>query len=138
MRKTIGILAIQCILISGFLFGQIIVSSIVGSVTDPSGALVPNAHILVKNLKTGISVAATAGTDGAYSVPGLMAGTYEVTVSAPGFDSFKATGITLLSAQTARVNATLAIGSSNQVVTVTDTATLLHTDDMSVSGSISA
>lgn len=136
MRKTIGILAIQCILISGFLFGQIIVSSIVGSVADPSGALVPNAQITVKNVKTGISVTATAGSDGAYSVPGLLAGTYEVTVTAPGFDSYKATGITLLSAQTARVNATLLIGSANQVVTVTDTATLLHTDDMSVSGSI--
>ena len=138
MRKTIGILAIQCILISGFLFGQIIVSSIVGSVVDPSGALVPNAQIMVRNVKTGISVRATAGSDGAYSVPGLLAGTYEVTVSAAGFDTYKATGISLLSAQTVRVNATLAIGSANQVVTVTDAATLLHTDDMSVSGSIAA
>lgn len=138
MRKGIRILAVQSILACAFLFGQIIVSSIVGSVTDPTGALVPNARITVTNTKTGITVRATAGADGTYAVPGLLAGTYQVVVNAPGFNTFKETGVTLLSAQTVRVNATLKIGAANQVVTVTDAATLLHTDDMSVSGSIAA
>lgn len=138
MRRAIGILAIEALLFGGFLFGQIIVSSIVGTVTDPSGALVPNAQVTVMNTKTGISVRATTGSDGTYSVPGLLAGTYEVTVEVPGFNTYHATGVTLLSAATARVDAKLSIGNTQQAVTVTDSAPLVHTDDMNISGSVTA
>src|SRR5690348_12537837 len=100
MRKAIGILATQILLFGGLAFGQIIVSSIVGTVTDPSGALIPGAHVMVTNTNTGIIVKATTSSNGTYSVPGLMAGSYEVTVEAPGFNSYHATGITLASATT--------------------------------------
>lgn len=136
MRKAIGILVIQILLFSGMMFGQIITSSIVGSVVDPSSALVPGAQVTVTNTNTGISQKTTTGGNGTYSVPGLLAGSYEVTIEAPGFDTYHVTGITLLSATTVRVDANISIGSARQDVTVTDTTQLLHTDDMSVSGSI--
>lgn len=137
MRKAIGVLATQLLLCGGLVFGQIIVSSIVGTVTDPSGALIPGARVTVTNTNTGISVKATTTSNGTYSVPGLMAGTYEVAIEAPGFNNYHATGITLVSATTVRVDATLRVGNTNQSVVVRDTAQLVHTDSMSISGSVS-
>ena len=137
MRRAIGILATQVLLFGGLVFGQIIVSSIVGTVADPSGAVIPGAQVTVTNSNTGISVKATTGGNGTYSVPGLMAGRYEVTIAAPGFNTYHATGITLVSATTVRVDAKLRIGNTQQAVVVTDTAQLVHTDSMSISGSVS-
>src|ERR1044071_9442012 len=102
MRKTTAVLAIQALVICGLAFGQIIVSSIVGHVTDPTGASVPGAAITVTNTRTGVSVKTISGSEGAYSVPGLLAGTYDVTVEKAGLQAYQATGITLLSSQTAR------------------------------------
>ena len=136
MRKAIGILATQVLLFGGLAFGQIIVSSVVGTVTDPSGAVIPGAKVTVTNTNTGINVKATTSSNGTYSVPGLMAGTYEVTVEAPGFSTYHATGITVVSATTVRVDAKLRVGNTSQAVVVRDTAQLVHTDSMSISGSI--
>ena len=77
MRKTTGILAIQTLVVCGLAFGQVIVSSIVGHVTDASGASVPGARITVTNTETGVSVKTITGGEGTYSVPGLLSGTYE-------------------------------------------------------------
>ena len=136
MRKAIRILAIQGLLGCGFLCGQIIVSSIVGSVVDPSVAVVPDAQVMVTNTQTGISVKAIAGSQGTYSVPGLMAGTYEVTIERPGFQIYRATGITLESAETVRVDAKLAVKGVLQAVTVVASTPMVQTDTMSISGSV--
>lgn len=136
MRKAIGILAIQGLLGCGFLFGQVIVSSIVGSVVDPTGAVVPDAQVMVTNTQTGISVKATSGSQGTYSVPGLMAGTYEVTVRKSGFEIYRATGITLQSADTVRVDAKLAVSGVQQAVMVVASTPMVHTDTMSISASV--
>ena len=101
------ILTIPLCLVCGLAFAQIIVSSIVGRVTDPSGASVPGAQITVTNTQTGVSVKATTGSEGTYSVPGLLAGTYDVTIEKEGLQTYQATGIALLSSQTARVDAAL-------------------------------
>ena len=60
MRKTTGILAIQALVVCGLAFGQVIVSSIIGHVTDATGASVPGARITVTNTETGVSVNTTA------------------------------------------------------------------------------
>src|SRR6266496_49716 len=108
MRKMTGILAIQGVVACGLL-GQVIVSSIVGRVVDSSGASVPDAQITVTNTQTGISVQAMATSEGTYSVPGLLAGTYDVKIERSGFQVYTATGITLHSSEIARVDAALAL-----------------------------
>src|ERR1051325_948059 len=105
MRKTTGILAIQMLVVCGLAFAQVIVSSIVGHVTDATGASVPGARVTVTNTQTGVSVNTITGSEGTYSVPGLLAGTYDVTVEKPGLQIHQAKGITLLSSQTARIDA---------------------------------
>src|SRR5438067_470092 len=116
MRKTIRIGAMQAWVV--LVFGQVIVSSIVGRVTDPSGASVPGARITATNTQTGVSVKTITGSEGTYSVPGLLAGTYDVTVEKPGLQTWQATGITLLSSQTARVDAALVVAGVRQAVAV--------------------
>ncbi|HEY5330597.1 MAG TPA: TonB-dependent receptor [Acidobacteriaceae bacterium] len=138
MRRTIAILVTQVFMATGLLFGQIIVSSIVGFVADPSGALVPGAVVTATNTQTGISVKATTGSQGAYSIPGLMAGTYDVTIEKPGFAPFQEKGISLASSETARVNAKLGLAGTQQAVTVGASTSMVRTDTMTVGGSVSA
>src|SRR6266704_1243410 len=81
MRKTRRILAIQALVVCGLAFGQVIVSSIIGHVTDATGASVPGARITVTNTGTGVAVNTITGSEGTYSFPGLLSGTYELTVA---------------------------------------------------------
>jgi hypothetical protein len=113
-------------------WGQGTDGTIVGTVLDPSGAAISNASVSVKNLGTNEVRNATTGTDGHYSVPLLSPGSYGISVSAPGFSTFLATGITLLVNQTARVDANLKLGQSTQTVEVTGAAPVLQTDSSSL------
>src|SRR5262245_22519382 len=60
-------------------------SSLSGTITDSSGALVPGAAVVVENKETGTRYSAAAGANGAFTVPSLPAGTYSVTVTQTGF-----------------------------------------------------
>src|SRR5262245_14496839 len=136
MRKTTGILAIQALVACRLVLGQVIVSSIVGRVTDPSGAPVPEAQITVTNTQTGVSVKTITGSEGIYSAPGLLAGTYDVTVEKAGLQTYQAKGITLLSSQTARVDAALVVTGVRQTVTVVEQAPMIQTDSTSIASSV--
>jgi hypothetical protein len=74
---------------------QVAGATLSGTVTDASGALIPNAQISIKNAATGVITSATADSAGFYSAPNLLPGTYEVTVTASGFASEVQTGVTL-------------------------------------------
>lgn len=136
MRKTLAILFAQVFVMAGLLYGQIVVSSIVGYVADPSGALVPGAKVTVTNTGTGIATTAMTGPQGTYSVPGLQPGNYTVSVERPGFAPYNATSIVLHASETVRVDAKLVMGGEQQAVTVAASAPMVHTDEMSVSGSV--
>ncbi len=133
------VIAIHLVLFaSSVLTAQNITSTILGLVTDSSGAAVPAAEITVTNEGTGISVKASTDASGAYSAPSLLAGVYTVTVSKAGFQTFKMTGVQVLSTQTVRVNASLAVGEVQQSVTVTGEAPLVTTDSQTIGATIDA
>ena len=92
--------------------GQTITSSVVGHVSDASGAAVPGAAIMVTNQGTGISVGTVTDSAGAYSVPNLFAGTYAVTASKEGFETYKVTGIVVQASSTVRQDAALHVGTT--------------------------
>src|SRR5262245_66619180 len=71
-------------LASAIAFGQV-TSSLSGTVTDPDGAVVSGATVVVKNDDTGAEFRATTSSNGTYTVPSLGTGTYTVTVTATGF-----------------------------------------------------
>src|SRR6185437_2281739 len=91
--------------------------SIVGSVTDPSGAVVSGAKVTVTNVATGQVVSTGTNSSGAYNSGALVPGSYKVQVSAKGFSSVNLP-VTVLLGNTSTANARLQIGQESQVVEV--------------------
>src|SRR6201981_188779 len=89
-----------------------------GSVTDPSGAVVPSATVTATQVGTDTNRTVTAGSDGSFDIPELPVATYSVTVEAKGFKRYVATDILVTIGHVAVVNATLQVGGSNDTVTV--------------------
>src|ERR1041385_5219189 len=81
-----------------------------GTVSDPSGAIIPNAQVMAVAPETGFTRQATTGSSGVYSLSSLPIGTYDLTVSATGFKAFRVSGIQLTVGETRTLNAQLAVG----------------------------
>jgi len=118
--------------------GQTITSSIVGHITDTSGASVPDAAITVTNQGTGIAASTATDSAGAYSVPNLFAGTYSAEARKEGFVAYKVTGIVVQASATVRQDAVLKLGTTRQEVTVAGSAPLVHTDSATVEGTLTS
>lgn len=115
---------------------QNIAGSIVGYVSDSSGAAAPGTVVTVLNQGTGASVDATVDESGSYTVPNLLAGTYEIRAKKDGFQTVEVKDIQLLSAQTVRQNFTLQPGGVQQTIEVSSQAPLIHTDSQTIGGSL--
>jgi len=105
-----------------------IYGSIVGNVTDPSGAAVLEAHVTVTNVDTGITTVANTSGAGFYRADGLIAGTYRVEAEHAGFKKSVKEGIDLSSSQTVRADVVFVIGDVTQSVEVTSSAPLINTE----------
>lgn len=103
-------------------------ASVVGRVTDASGAVVPGAAIEVKNLDTNISQRTTSNQAGDYTVPYLNPGRYSLEAKAEGFRTYQRAEFTLAVEQILRVDIPLEIGASSQSVTIIETVTALNTE----------
>ena len=118
--------------------GQTLAStaSFSGSVSDSTGARVPNAKVTLNNPEKGITRAFTTDPEGNFSFALLPAGTYTLMVEAAGFKTSKQTGITLEVGQSANQSITLTIGSVEQIEVVS-TAPLLQVDNANIGAEIS-
>jgi carboxypeptidase family protein/TonB-dependent receptor-like protein len=112
----------------GLAWAQMTTGTILGTVTDTSGAAVPGAKITITNVGTQISQALQTDSSGSYVVPTLIPGTYNVTAEKAGFQRTVKTGIILQVDQKARVDLTLQVGSVTQTVEVTGQAPLVQTE----------
>jgi hypothetical protein len=110
--------------------------SIVGTVTDPSGAVIPAARVTVTNLAENTSVTVQTSPQGNYEALNLKAGVYAVTIEAPGFKTFKAAQVPLDARQVVRVNATLEVGSVTESLTVQAIAPVITTDTQTIASSL--
>jgi hypothetical protein len=109
-------------------------ATLVGTVTDPTGAAVPNANISVSNTDTGVVSHSQTTVEGTYYVPFLVIGNYGLTVEGAGFKKFLRTGIALQAGSTTRVDVQMEVGALNQEVQVTAASPLLATDSAAVGG----
>ena len=125
-RLCIGFLAVL-LLWQGDLFGQAITGTLLGSVQDQSGAVVPNATVTVTNEGTGVSNKMVTSAQGFYTFPTLDPGRYSVTVAVPGFKTTVAKGNLVQVEKSTRVDVTLSAGAVNQEVTVTGRTPLVET-----------
>jgi len=113
---------------------QVSGATISGTVSDPSGAFIPNATLSIQNVATGISRQVTTDASGIYNAPNLLPGTYEVTVTANGFATTIRGGIALTVGAQQLLNFTLKVGESAQKVEVTGEALPVELASSEISG----
>jgi hypothetical protein len=111
---------------------QVLYGSIVGNVTDASGASVPGAIVKATQLETNESRETTTNTAGEFSLTTLHTGTYKVSVEKTGFQNFTAENVALSLNTVVRINAALQVGQQTQSVQVTAESALLQTDKADV------
>jgi hypothetical protein len=129
--------AIASLLLSIYAFAQTgTEGSILGTVVDATGAAVPGAAVTVTNTETGIDAKAVTRVSGYFQVLALQRGTYSVVVEKPGFASWRLQGIALTSQDNKRVSPVLAIGATQQEVTVTAGVDLVQTESAGVAGAV--
>ena len=116
-------------LISTQVHAQAVYGSIFGTVTDTTGAVIPNATITVTDVSKGTTVSVKSNATGDYSVDHLIPDIYNLDVSAAGFKDFQTTGIQVLADTAPKISPKLEVGAAAQTVTVNaDTEPLLKTD----------
>lgn len=103
-------------------------ATLLGSVADPSGGMVPGATVTVAQEGTGLVHTAVTGTEGTFTIPQLPPGRYEVTVELAGFRKSVQSGLVLETDQVRRLDLTLAVGDINEAVTVPAQASVINTD----------
>ena len=121
---------------AGLAFAQDFRSTLQGTVTDPTGASVAKAQVLLKNTDTGVDRTMETDGDGAYLFQFLAPGKYQVTVKAPGFRSLVRSGIELNVTQTVRMDLPLALGDAAETVEVNASVATIETDTTSLGTAI--
>src|SRR5881409_3043885 len=117
--------------------GQAVFGNITGTVTDPTGAAVPNAEIAITDLDRGITYTTRTTSEGNFTQTHLLAGRYQVKINAGGFSEFSATADVQVDATT-RVDAQMALGRAASTVIVTTETPLLKVDRADVSNTLTA
>jgi hypothetical protein len=111
---------------------QVDTGSIVGTVTDASGAVVPGATVTLTNVGTNASLSTDTGSDGGYKFAPVRIGGYKIDVSLKGFQTVSQLNVTVDVNSAVEVNFTLKPGSTNEVVTVTSAPPMLQTQNAAV------
>src|SRR5437763_4386232 len=106
------------LLATASLSAQTFRGTILGTVTDASGAVLPGAKVTVKNTGTGLERTTETSADGSYSVPELPIGTYTVTVTQTGFQTSVTNGVIVDVATERRVDAALKAGQVSKTIEV--------------------
>lgn len=124
--------------ITGAAWGQAgTTGTILGTITDVTGAVLPGAPIDVTNTATGVTTKVISTGTGDYTVPNLIPGPYKVSAQMAGFSKSVVSGIVLVVAQAERVNLQLKAGETTETVEVSAGAVALDTDSSSVSQIVS-
>ena len=103
-------------------------ASINGTVTDPAGAVIPNATVEATHQRTGYKYRATSNDAGYYTISQLLEGAYSLRATAPGFQDFAARDIELVSRDQRRLDIRLRVGAVETTVEVVAGATLIETE----------
>ena len=118
---------------------QLVTGDILGTVTDSTGAVVPNAKVTVLNSGTGIATSMQSGDAGEFLFSKVQIGSYKVTVEAKGFKTFSTVGVSLNAGDRVRVTAKMEVGSQIETVQVEASAAVeLKTDSSDISALISS
>ena len=123
---------------AGQAHAQVTGATLFGTISDSSGAVIPGVQVSIKNRATGVVRDVTTDEAGFYSTPNLLAGNYDVTVSKPGFGTAMQSNIALAVGAQQRLNISLQIGQTNQVVEVTEVAPMVQVSTSTISSQVEA
>ena len=135
MTRIRLLLAVICLfLISTTAHGQAVYGSIFGTVTDPTGAVVPNAAVTVTNVSKGTASGEVSNGSGEFTADHLIPDIYDVKVTASGFQTFLQKGVQVYADTSTKIQAVLTTGATTETVEVNaDAVPLLKTDRADVS-----
>ena len=133
--KARNLLLLMLLAVAASVSAQTFRGTILGTVTDPSGAVVAGAQVTVKNTGTGLQRTTTTSGDGSYSLPELPIGTYDVSVTQAGFQTSVTKGVTVDVATERRVDTALKTGQVSTAVEVSaDQLPLVETTSNDLGG----
>ncbi|HEY6267492.1 MAG TPA: TonB-dependent receptor [Candidatus Acidoferrum sp.] len=130
MRQRVFVVFVAAILVlaaSGVAWSQSVQGVITGTITDPSGAVVPGATVTITNPGTNASQSTTTGNDGSYRFSLVPPGTYTVEVKAANFAVVRASGVVVEASQTVPFSVKLELAKASQIIEVTSQAPLVQT-----------
>jgi hypothetical protein len=136
--RVLTTLSILTALLSFSTPAQVLYGSIVGTIEDQSGSVVPDAQVVLTNKSTGAAREARTDTEGRYSFPNILPGTYDLKVTAKGFRTVNREGIEVTINTVNRVNLSLEVGAVTEQVTISADALLLQTDKSDVRSELSS
>ena len=138
VRRLVTALALLLALIAFVeaAYAQSTYGAVVGTVTDPSHALLPGATVTLNEVQTGVVRTSTSSARGTYEFLNLVQGRYQVAVELPGFQKASVEAFPVAARQTVRIDVEVQAGGLSEEVTVTDVAPLINTENPNVSGAV--
>src|SRR5262245_17846701 len=130
------IVALAAMLVTTAAVAQTTTGTILGSIKDTQGGVVPGATVTATNLGTQYSRSVVTDSAGEYTLPLLPVGSYMIVVTIPGFKNFTQTGIQLEVGRNARVDATIELGAVSETVSVVGDSPLVDTASASLSRTV--
>ena len=128
MQRSVFALVLFFAVCASSASAQVLYGSIVGNVTDRSGAAVPDAAVTVVETGTGLTRSTKSNESGQFQFPTVPSGSYKVTVSKTGFTAFTNESVPVSSSTVARVDVSLEVGAVSESVRVDATPVVLQTD----------
>src|ERR1041385_3581232 len=129
-----SVATLVCLLMAIPLSAQLPTATILGTVKDSSGAVIPGVGVTLTNTNTALTRTGTSSEDGSYRFPALPVGHYRLEVIKEGFSALSRTGITLEVGQEATIDLILEVGSPGHTVTVAEEAPLVQTSNSTLGG----
>jgi hypothetical protein len=129
LKFRIYAILLASLVFSTLLFAQLDIGTMTGTVTDPSGSIIPGADVAVKNRATGAVFNTQSDSSGTWRDPQLSPGVYDVTVSAKGFSTTVRQGVEVRVADRLRIDVALQVGALTETISVEEAAPLLQVED---------
>jgi len=137
-QKTLVILTVALACLPATAYSQVLYGSIVGTVTDPSGSMVPNAAVTITSAQTGVSRESKTDDQGRFLLANVVPGRYDLKAEARGFRPSIRSGVEVVNNTVARQDIRLELGATTEAVTVQADAVQLQTDKSDVRSQITA
>ena len=133
--KRLSLLLSMFLVTSIAVFAQSVTSGLTGNVSDPQGAVIPGAEVLLTEPATGSAKTVVTDSDGNYSFHEIKPGTYQIKISKQGFSSYIADNVLVENLQTRRIDAALKVGGTEETVTINAGAAVITTEGGTISSS---